>query len=77
MQIEFNKKYKITPKIITKLVKTEKITDIKSTKHIPKKDIPNLIIELEHQMHMAANALDFEGAINLSDKISWLKERLK
>ena len=76
MQIEYNKKNGITPKTIIKPIK-EKEVEIRDTKHIPKKDIPNLIIQLESDMNRAADQLDFETAIFLRDKIKNLKERIQ
>ncbi len=73
-QIEFNRKNGITPQTIIKPVK-EKEVEVKDVKHIPKKDIPNLIIELEAEMNEAADRLDFERAIELRDKINRLKKR--
>ena len=75
MQIEYNKKYNITPKTIVKPIK-EKEVEIIDTKHIPKKEIPNLIIELQKEMEQAAENLDFETAIMLRDKVKKLQERL-
>jgi excinuclease ABC subunit B len=45
-------------------------------KHVPKKEIPNLIIELEAKMQAAAEALDFERAITLRDTIRGLERRV-
>ncbi|MCF7861034.1 excinuclease ABC subunit UvrB [Candidatus Woesearchaeota archaeon] len=74
LQQEYNKKHGITPKTIQKPVK-EKVVDIKDTKHIPKKDIPNMIIELEKEMADCADNLDFEKAIMLRDRIRKMKLR--
>ena len=76
IQISFNKKHGIIPTTIIKPIK-EKIVDLKDTKHIPKKDIPKMIIDLEIDMRDAADALDFEKAIFLRDKIENLKQRLQ
>lgn len=76
IQITYNTQHGITPKTIIKPVK-EKEVDIKDTKHIPKKDIPNLIIELETDMKEAAEKLDFEEAIRLREKIHMLQSRMK
>jgi len=76
LQIDFNKKHNITPKTIVKPIK-EKVVEIKNTKHIPKKDIPNVIIELETEMRDAADNLEFEKAIDLRDKINKLKQNLE
>jgi excinuclease ABC subunit B len=76
LQVEFNTKHGIEPKTIVKPVK-EKQVEVKDTKHIPKREIPNLIIELEAEMKLAANLLDFERAIALRDKIKKMEERLE
>lgn len=76
IQTEYNKKHKITPKTIIKPVK-EKEVDVKDVKHIPKKDVPNVIIQLEAEMNEAADRLDFEVAIVLREKIKKLRERIQ
>lgn len=73
MQIAFNAEHGIVPKTIKKPVR-EKEVDIKDTKHLPKSEIPNLIIELEAEMKAAAGSLDFERAIELRDRIKGLRE---
>ena len=75
IQIEYNEKNNISPKTIIKPIK-EKEVDVKDTKHIPKSDIPNLLIELESDMNEAASKLEFEKAIALRDKIKLLRERI-
>jgi excinuclease ABC subunit B len=75
LQVAFNTKHGIVPKTIIKPVK-EKEVDIKDTKHIPKREIPNVVIELEKQMRDAAERLDFEKAIALRDQVKKLNERL-
>ena len=54
----------------------EKIVEIKDTKHIPKKDIPGMIVELDVEMRKAADNLDFEKAIMLRDRMNKLKVSL-
>lgn len=76
MQVAYNTDHNITPQTIIKPVK-EKEVDIKDTKHVPKSEIPNVVIELEKQMRDAADNLDFEKAIALRDQIKKLNERLK
>ena len=73
LQIEFNKKHKITPTTIVKSIK-EKVADVKDVKHIPKKDIPNMIVDIELEMRKAADELNFEKAIYLRDRINRLKQ---
>ncbi len=75
LQLSFNKEHGITPKTIIKAVQ-EKQTDIKDTKHIPKSDIPALIVNLEAEMQEAADKLEFERAIALRDQVRRLKERV-
>lgn len=75
MQLEFNTKHHITPTTIVKPIK-EKLVEITDTKHIPKKDIPGIIIQLEEEMKRAADELDFEKAIALRDRIKKLKQTI-
>jgi len=75
LQINYNKKHKITPTTIIKPIK-EKTVEIKDVKHIPKKDIPNIIVELEIEMKKAADDLNFEKAIFLRNKITKLSNSL-
>jgi len=76
IQIEYNRKHKITPKTIIKPIK-EKEVDITDIKHIPKNELANVIIELESDMKNAADTLDFEKAIAIRDRIKKLKERVE
>lgn len=75
LQLDFNKKHKISPKTIIKPIK-EKEIDLKDTKHIPKKNIPKMVLEAEKEMQAAADQLDFERAIFLRERIEELKKRL-
>lgn len=75
MQIAFNVEHGIVPKTIKKPVR-EKEVDIKDTRHLPKSEIPNLIIELEAEMKAAAGSLNFERAIELRDRIKGLRDGL-
>ncbi len=72
MQIAFNTEHGITPVTIIKPVR-EKEVDIKDIRHLPKSEIPNLIIELEAEMNAAAASLDFERAIQLRDRVKALR----
>ena len=76
IQIEFNKKHGIVPTTIIKPVK-KKLIDVKDIKHIPKKDVPNIIVDLELEMRKAADELNFERAIYLRDRINRLKTKIK
>src|SRR5208337_1951503 len=75
MQVAFNREHNIIPQTIVKPVK-EKEVDIRDTRHVPKKEIPNVVIELEKQMRDAAENLDFERAIALRDQVRKLNERM-
>ena len=75
LQIQHNKKHNIEPETIKKPIK-EKTIEIKDTKHIPKKEIPDILIELELEMNKASDELDFEKAIIIRDKINRLKKRM-
>jgi len=74
LQMEYNRIHQISPVTIKKPV-PDKEVDLKDTRHIPKSDIPNLIIELEARMNKAAENLEFEEAIRLRDRIRDLRER--
>jgi excinuclease ABC subunit B len=76
MQVAYNKKHQIIPQTIIKPVK-EKEVEIKDTKHVPKAEIPNVVIELEKQMRDAADNLDFERAIALREQVKKLNQRLR
>jgi excinuclease ABC subunit B len=76
LQIAYNKEHGIVPKTIQKPIR-EKIVDITETRHIPKSDIPNVIIELETEMNEAADRLEFERAIQLRDTIRRLEKEIK
>ncbi len=76
LQMAFNKEHGIVPKTIKKPIR-EKVVEITDTKHIPKSDIPNVIIELEAEMREAADRLEFEKAIQLRDTIKKLEKEIK
>jgi len=75
IQLAYNEKHGITPKTIIKPIR-EKEVELTDTKHIPKSEVPNLIIELDAEMKKAAEELDFEKAIAIRDRINKLKERI-
>ena len=74
LQVQYNTNNSIIPQTIVKPIEEKKV-DIKDTRHIPKKEIPDLVTDLESEMAKAADRLDFEYAILLRDKIKRLKER--
>ncbi len=73
MQLDYNARHGITPQTIKKPIR-EKEVEITDIKHVPKSEIPNLIIELEADMREAAERLEFERAIALRDMIKKLQE---
>jgi excinuclease ABC subunit B len=72
-QIEYNKKYNITPQTIIKGI-AEKKRDIKGAMHLSKFDIEKNLIDMDAQMRKCAEELDFEKAIKLRDAIEELKQ---
>ncbi|MGA9099438.1 MAG: excinuclease ABC subunit UvrB [Methanotrichaceae archaeon] len=75
LQMAYNQEHGIVPRTIKKPIR-EKVVEITDTKHIPKSDIPNVIIELEAEMKEAAERLEFERAIQLRDTIRKLEKEI-
>lgn len=75
MQLEYNTAHHIIPTTIIKPIK-EKLVEITDVKHIPKKDVPAIIVNLEEEMRRVADELDFEKAIALRDRINRLRQTL-
>lgn len=76
LQMAYNLEHGIVPMTIKKPIR-EKVVEITDTKHIPRSDIPNVIIELESEMKEAAERLEFERAIQLRDTIRRLEREIK
>jgi excinuclease ABC subunit B len=76
MQMAYNQEHGIVPRTIKKPIR-EKVVEITDTRHIPKADIPNVIIELDAEMREAAERLEFERAIQLRDSIRKLEKEMK
>jgi excinuclease ABC subunit B len=76
IQQEYNNKNKIRPQTIIKPIQAEPDIEMKDIKHIPKKEIPKIIIEMQQKMKKAADDLDFELAIFLRDKIDEMRKRI-
>lgn len=86
IQLEYNKKYNITPKSIVKAVKeleefqyiarSKHISEIKDVdvQYINKDNLDKVIKMLENEMKKSAEILDFETAIMYREKIKQLKE---
>ena len=76
IQEKFNHDHDIKPRSVEKPVK-EKVVEVTDSRHIPRAEIPNLIIGLEKEMRDAAERLDFETAIQVRDRVSRLRQRLR
>ena len=72
----YNQEHGIVPQTIKKPIR-DKVVEITDTRHIPKTDIPNVIIELEAEMCAAAERLEFERAIQLRDTVKRLEKEMK
>lgn len=75
IQLTYNKEHNITPKTIIKPVHGQVVV-LKDEKSLPKKEIPNLIIQLDAQMRECAEKLNFEEAIRIRNKIQELEKKL-
>jgi excinuclease ABC subunit B len=75
VQLQYNKEHGITPTTIIKPIK-EKVVEITDTKHIPRKEIPVILVNLEQEMRKAADDLDFEKAIALRERIKKLRQSM-
>jgi excinuclease ABC subunit B len=89
IQLEYNKKYGITPETIKKGIRSM-IENISKVSELPERYIAALekefilseslektIYDLEKEMKKAAEELDFEKAIVLRDRIKKLKEKIQ
>ncbi|MDY0386831.1 MAG: excinuclease ABC subunit UvrB [Methanolobus sp.] len=83
LQIKFNKEHNITPTTIQKslqkeLVEAEKYHPTSGVMAIAedmsKRELSDVIIDLEADMHLAAKNLEFERAAELRDRIKELRE---
>lgn len=75
LQMAYNKEHGIVPKTINKPIR-EKEVEITDIRHIPRSDLPNVIIEMEVEMREAAERLEFERAIQLRDTIKRLEKEM-
>jgi len=82
IQLEFNKKNKITPRTVKKAIK-EGIEDLSETEEFvfgltgetkEEYELHNFISKLEYEMELAARNLQFEKAAAIRDKIKELKK---
>ena len=74
-QIEYNNENKITPKTIIKSI-PEQETELDDIKNKSKTDLGKQKIEIETQMKVFAEDLDFENAIKCRDKIKRIEKEL-
>ena len=86
-QLEYNKKYNITPKTIIKSISNnlldvvnrfrsveDVIAEQLSEHDVKINDLPKIIDKIEKEMHAAAKILDFEKAAEIRDKLKKLRE---
>lgn len=76
MQQAYNREHGISPVTIKKPIR-EKEVEIQDTKHIPRTELPNMIIQVETEMLEAAERLDFERAIVLREKLKKLNAEVE
>ncbi len=76
IQINYNKKNNIIPMSIIKPIKQKEI-EIDDSAYVSDSEIPNLLIELQKEMEIAAEKLEFERAIFIREKIKKMEKRLK
>ena len=75
-QIKYNEMHKITPKTIIKSI-PEQETELDEIKNKSKTDLGKQKIEVEMQMKVFAEDLDFENAIRCRDKIKRIEKELQ
>ncbi len=78
-QLEYNKRYKITPKTIVKPIpeSIKEIADVQvETKSMAREDLFNLAVETEATMKRFAEELEFEKAIMFREKLDKIRKAL-
>ncbi|MDQ3888285.1 MAG: excinuclease ABC subunit B, partial [Thermoproteota archaeon] len=78
-QLEYNKRYKITPKTIVKPIpeSIKEIADVQvETKSMAREDLFKLAVETEATMKRFAEELDFEKAIMFREKLDKIRKAL-
>jgi excinuclease ABC subunit B len=82
IQQAYNAKHGITPKTIVKKIRDERLAGAKRAEEevpaidpdgIPKEELPRIMKELEQQMELAAENLEFEKAAALRDQLKLLQ----
>jgi len=74
IQREYNTLHGMVPQTVQKPVPRKEV-DIRDTRHVPRAEIPNVLVELEAKMFQAAEQLDFEEAIRIRDAIRDLRAK--
>jgi excinuclease ABC subunit B len=83
LQIAFNKEHGITPRTIQKALQKELVEgDAKArgsgvmsiAEGMSKRELSDMVIDLEAEMHLAAKNLEFERAAELRDRLKELRE---
>lgn len=72
-QEAFNTEHGITPVTIRKAI-TDKKREIRGTKHLADEDLEKTIADIDAQMRLAAENLDFEKAIELREHLKALQD---
>ena len=75
-QIEYNETHEIIPKTIIKSIPEQEI-ELDEIKNKSKTDLGKQKIEVETQMKIFAEDLDFENAIRCRDKIKRIEKELQ
>ncbi|MFA5031133.1 MAG: excinuclease ABC subunit UvrB [Patescibacteria group bacterium] len=83
-QQTYNVKHRITPKTISKAIKESRLAGKKTEERhdeidprtIPKDELQHIIADLQEQMDIAAQNLEFEKAAKLRDQISELQKTI-
>ena len=74
-QMKYNETHEITPKTIIKSIPEQEI-ELDEIKNKSKTDLSKQKIEVETQMKIFAEELDFENAIRCRDKIKRIEKEL-
>ena len=75
LQLAYNKQHGITPASIVKAIAEEAVV-IEPNQRGKRVSVERLLVDLEGQMQLAAENLEFEKAIELRDKIAQLKKKM-
>lgn len=77
-QIEYNKENNIIPKTIIKPIQEAQVAaKAKEVERVSLEEIPVMLAQLDSEMRIAAEKLEFERAIEIRERIKKLEGRLK